>query len=660
MLLKTIELKNFRQFVDEKIDFSVDAEKNVTIIIGENGTGKTTFAQAFFWCFYGETSFNDKSVINRTVFEQMPPDVPKDVSVSIKLIHGDVEYTLTRSQTYKKAYSGKPQIDNTKLRISKKGADGNTSYVEPQKVEGEIMKILPKDLAPYFFFDGEKIDNMSKEILNGRKSSNFAEAVSGLTGLKAMSTAIKHLAPGRGTVIGKFNEEYVDASDGKMQELTGQINLLENKIESANKEKSDLEDEISSAEAAKKKFEADIKQYEAGARLQEERDNINSQIRTAKTVKSDSIKDISKAFNRDMTGFLSLSLAKRAMELVSESDYSGKDIPNMHANTIKYLLEKRTCICGTHLDEGSVPCQKVKELLEYLPPHSIGVAVKDFVTNVRSRFCRNITLMEDINKKLDTIITQNDVIDKFEDSLNTIEQKLDGKDAAGEVRAINEQITNCNKVIIRSRRRHDELIGQAARMEEQKSQLENSRSNLSLQNKSNQKIELYKAYTQTIYEELSTEYKEKEAETRERLQGSINDIFKTIYNGGLALSIDEKYNITVFADNYNGQVETSTAQSIAVIFAFISAVSKMAKENKMKEDSDASYSEPYPLVMDAPLSAFDKRRIEAICSAIPETAEQVIIFIKDTDGNLAEQYLGDKILTRHHFEKIDEFNTRLV
>ena len=64
--------------------------------------------------------------------------------------------------------------------------------------------------------------------------------------------------------------------------------------------------------------------------------------------------------------------------------------------------------------------------------------------------------------------------------------------------------------------------------------------------------------------------------------------------------------------------------------------------------------------MDAPLSAFDKRRIRAICSAIPETAEQVIIFIKDTDGELAEENLGDKIMTRHYFEKIDEFNTRLV
>ncbi len=94
------------------------------------------------------------------------------------------------------------------------------------------------------------------------------------------------------------------------------------------------------------------------------------------------------------------------------------------------------------------------------------------------------------------------------------------------------------------------------------------------------------------------------------------------------------------------------------MFAFITAIIKMAKENQEKM-GEKSYSEPYPLVMDAPLSAFDKKRIKAICDSIPNTAEQVIIFIKDTDGDLAEERLGTKVLKRHYLEKIDEFNTKL-
>ena len=38
-----------------------------------------------------------------------------------------------------------------------------------------MKEILPKELAKYFFFDGERIGNMSKEIRKG-KSKEFAEA----------------------------------------------------------------------------------------------------------------------------------------------------------------------------------------------------------------------------------------------------------------------------------------------------------------------------------------------------------------------------------------------------------------------------------------------------------------------------------------------------
>lgn len=130
----------------------------------------------------------------------------------------------------------------------------------------------------------------------------------------------------------------------------------------------------------------------------------------------------------------------------------------------------------------------------------------------------------------------------------------------------------------------------------------------------------------------------------------------------LSERVDSKYHITVQANDYEGDVETSTAQSISVIFAFITGIIKMARENRNASDDDAKLlsSEPYPLVMDAPLSAFDKRRIKTVCEALPETAEQVIIFIKDTDGELAEDYMGNRIGSRHQFDKKNEFETNLV
>lgn len=659
MLLQTIELQNFRQFVNEKIDFSTDPERNVTLIIGENGTGKTTFAQAFFWCFYGETDFSDKIILNRSIIEKMTPDQKETVRVAIRLTHGSAKYEIIRTQEYKKAYTNRVTGANAVLNVQVKSADGNTRYLKPLECESAIQNILPKELANYFFFDGERIEKMSKEIASGRKSSGFSNAVVGLTGLKATLAALDHLSPTRtSSVMGKLTLEYRGDSDGKMQQLTKRIGELQDELERITVRLSEIDDEIESATTSRAQFEQDIKQFADGEKLQNERERLRRELADVKRTKATFVKDICKAFNDGMPTFFGISMVKDALEVLSHSDFSGKDIPEMHAKTIQFLLKRGTCICGTHLDPGTIPYNKVMELMDYLPPQSIGVTVGQFIKDSRMKYSRENDLLQQLKDKMALISTQTDKVEELKEDIAQISDKLDGADVREQVRKINGQITTCTKIISARKDEQKRLLIRQGQCEEEKKQKENRRSELSLLDKNNQKIELYKAYTQQIYDELLAEYKEKEKNVRERLERSINEIFKSIYDGGLSLSIDEKYNISVYVTDFEGGVETSTAQSISVIFAFISAIIKMARDNQV-ENGDEAYSEPYPLVMDAPLSAFDKRRIKAICSAIPETAEQVIIFIKDTDGELAEDYLGTRVMKRHYFEKVDEFNTHL-
>lgn len=53
--------------------------------------------------------------------------------------------------------------------------------------------------------------------------------------------------------------------------------------------------------------------------------------------------------------------------------------------------------------------------------------------------------------------------------------------------------------------------------------------------------------------------------------------------------------------------------------------------------------------------AFDKTRIKTVCDALPKVAEQVIIFIKDTDGEIAENNMGSRVGQRYLFDKKNEF-----
>lgn len=662
MLLESIKLQNFRQFRNEAINFAKGKDgKNVTIIIGENGTGKTTFAQAFFWCMYGETEFSDKIILNKVVATEMLPSQEEKVRVTLVLRHGEVEYTLIREQIYRKDYNNNIKGDNTIFNIARKNAAGNTDYVKKTQCEAEVKGILPKELSRYFFFDGERIEKMSKDISSGKKSTDFAEAVKGLLGLNGYISAIGHFNPrSKSGVI----ESYVfdSNSDERISEYTKTIDNCKAEIEKCEARISELDEQIKFAMQRKVEKTEEIKQYAEGEQLQGEKENLLKEIKDAEKIRTNVYKSMCGDFNSIMGSFFSMPLLKRALEFLSQEDFAGKDIPYIHAKTIEYLIKQKTCICGTHLDEGTIPYNKVMDLVKYLPPQSISTTISDFKKEARHRAGSINDVVGKVRDKLAIISMQDDdIADKWDD-IHKIDSKLSGGDVKEKVRTINSEIKMCDDIIRDSDEKKSEWNKKIGGLGTERDRADTERRKLTLLDEQNKQIEIYKAYAERIYSELLEEYTASESMIREKLQDTINNIFKQIYEGGLSLTIDEKYHISVYVNDYAGDVETSTAQSISVIFAFITGIIKMARENKSAPDDEAKLlsSEPYPLVMDAPLSAFDKRRIKTVCEALPKTAEQVIIFIKDTDGELAEEYMGEKIGSRYSFNKLNEFETILV
>jgi len=297
-----------------------------------------------------------------------------------------------------------------------------------------------------------------------------------------------------------------------------------------------------------------------------------------------------------------------------------------------------------------------------LPPQSIGVSIAQFVKEAELRTKSSATLFESISEQYALVREYETRIDELVSDIQAIEQQLIGKEKFASVQ---QDLMRYEKVIRDRQNERDVLNQKKGALQTSRERYITERTELTLRDGKNRKIEVYKAYAKFMYDEISRVYKVNEDKTREELERNVNEIFKNIYEGGMSLTIDEKYNIQVIVDEfegYNTDVETSTAQSISVIFAFISGIIKMARENSNATDIETKMleSEPYPLVMDAPLSAFDKRRIKTVCDALPKIAEQVIIFIKDTDGELAEENMGAKVGKRYLFDKKNEFETYLM
>ena len=55
MIIESLELKNYRQYRDQKITFALgEANKRITVIQGANGAGKTNILNAITWCLFNE------------------------------------------------------------------------------------------------------------------------------------------------------------------------------------------------------------------------------------------------------------------------------------------------------------------------------------------------------------------------------------------------------------------------------------------------------------------------------------------------------------------------------------------------------------------------------------------------------------------------------
>jgi DNA sulfur modification protein DndD len=659
MLLKSLKLKDFRQFKGEQvIDFAADGQKNVTIILGENGSGKTSLAQAFTWCLYGKTDFDDPILLCRATSQPMLPGQEETVRVELALTHNGTDYTIVSEQRYKKDNDGKAKTQGQRrFSIAYKGKDGQQEFVSDLQTESRMNEILPNELSKYFFFDGERIGNMSKDLRKG-KSREFADAVRSLLGLSAFTAAISHLK-GHGSaksVIRTYDESYDSKSDSRIAEYTQKITTYNAEIERIDARLREMEGEEELVDEKIRTLSDSIAKNKDSEELAARKAKLIARRQTLVSRRNSQTNELLKAFNKGATPFFAKKLMRDSLSQLAEGHKLDKGVPDIHARTIDHIIKNGRCICGAEVCVGNTAFNELNKLRDYIPPQSLGNLIEQFRNSCGEKVKFIESYYEDFCSKYAEILSFVGENSDNEDEIAAIITKLEGLDDVGKLQA---ELTKYEKQRRTLKTERSELDSKKGATETSRDRMETERHELTLKDKNNQRIEIYKAYAQYLYDLISEEYKKEENRVREELGKAIDEIFRSIYNGGFSLSLDSKYNVQVIVNDhkgYNEDVETSTAQSISIIFAFIAGVIKMAR-NSQSPDNAMLVSEPYPLVMDAPLSAFDKTRIQTVCTVLPEVAEQVIIFIKDTDGELAETYLSDRIGSRAIFQKNNEFET---
>ena len=618
MLLEKIVLKNFRQYYNiQTINFSTSPTRNVTVIHGENGSGKTALLNAFSWCFYEKIDLpNAKSIINEQALKEAKINEEVECYVMINFVHHEKAYSLKRRVTARigqgsTVYYGEPEI------ILEYKHNGNTETIS--NTIDEINHILPENLRTYFFFDGERIDNLSKD----NNTAEIEKAIKNIMGLEILERAIKHTSQ----ASGKFRNEIKNFGDAKTIYIIEEIEKLESKKYELTTKKEQLHTNLKELKQQMKDTEHRLKQIEGSQKLQEEKESKEEQLDEVKMNLKKIMKDIKETVSK--YGYLAFSYTpiKKSEEVVKEKETHTFGISGIRsASFIDELIERGECICGVKLSQESSHYKHLLKIKENLPTQSLDSALINYKSGIKiAKDDRQSFYNKLRNLKTEEIKLQTEKR-KIEEEIKEIKSKLNENDSE-EVSAL---VTKINKL--------EEMYNQTNRnIGGLERELENVIIEINTKENEQKKISSieHKAQTaqrridacQILVKTMEALFKVREKIVKRQLQERITNVYSQFLRKGYEIKLNENYELSVYNQN-NSKVAMSQGERQITSLSFIGAIVDLAREQYRKEgDSPFDEGGIYPLVMDSPFGALDSDHRNRIAKGINKLSDQVIVIV---------------------------------
>jgi DNA sulfur modification protein DndD len=659
MILKKLVLDNFRQYLGrQEIVFASQKQKNVTIIHGENGFGKTCFLNALLWGFYGSDGLTKdlpkpEHIIPDTVREQST-DPSADIStIEISFKHGDREFTLARSISLAQERASKGQ--NTDLNLAIRHLDGQTTNCDGREAQKIIDSILPRDLRELVFFNGERIDHLAMED----SAEKVRDSVRGLLGLKLIDQSIADLMSNN--VRGKLKEDLKKNTDAETSQLLEKQTTLETAIAekkglltACRSNQSALAEKMSAINA---KLEANREARE----LQQRRATRESELTERQKALQDLEKRLGDLLAADGYTLFCSDLIQRGKSITHKLRAEGRIPARVMNDFIHDLLKAETCICGTCLPKDSEIWKMVEEQLTKAGDPEFNRAVGDLdkaigvIEGSINRTRESITRL--VGERTDLI----ERISHIREDLEEIKEALGSKDDE-EVHKLEAQREK------EELRRHDLLREEGSLAKEiETSEAELKSLSAEIQTKQQKGEEGKKAQrrlqrleeTVALLEEILQIESE---DLRNELGKEVERIFRKIslHDYRLDLTDDFTLRLSKSVPGSSGLVQvdvaTSTGQRQVMSLVFIASLVALAqRRNEIPTILKDLHGGDYPLVMDSPFGQLGDEFRAAIAKHVPALAPQAIVLVStsqykgDVEHELGESSrVGKRYILRYH------------
>lgn len=631
MKLHSLQLHNFRQFygTTPEILFAGDDTKNVTVIHGVNGAGKTAILNAFTWLLYEKFSQGFKepeNLLNKRAVREAKPGNAVECWGELKFEHDGHRYELKRKFVAKVDPDDRYTITEKDVVLRYCGLDG--AWITARDVPETIGRILPEDLHSYFFFDGERIEKLIEPGKAERR--DLAKATKTLLGIEILERAQRHL----GAAIKELEDEFGMQGSIDAQTIVATKNSKEAEVLQATEESKRLEGEVANLDKAKAEIEDKLRQETETREDQKRRDQLSEDEHQRKTAIDRNTSQLGALLSSKAYSVVLGTPIADFIDLIERLRQQGELPSGIKRQFVDDLLNKlKVCICGQSLADNATEARAAVSV--WLQKAGLGdveekaLRMRGEVNTLQELSSSFWTRVDEIDERnladqaeLDAILKEKDLLDaKFlsHNSLDIVSLEQRKKDREQQIIDTKANIKELSKFIDKT----------TSEIRELSKTIEHAQTT----NAKQQKIQHRLTVAKDALERIAAVQHRFEEHFKNSLARRIRSLFHTISVTPYTPVLKEDYSIDLVesAGGSTATVAFSQGESLVASFSFIGAMIEEARVyHARKEQWPGPDSSKFPLIMDSPFGALDERNRRSIAEHISRLADQVVVLVTKT------------------------------
>lgn len=624
-------MRNWRSFPAADIDL----HKDITVIVGQNGAGKTALLNAFVWGLYGETTSGfprPSDLCNHQAKLALDTGNSAEVLVTVTFVHREYEYEARRSILIERTGQGEEDFREAErsfwLNI-KPLKGGYHRSLGGDDAEREIKAILPLGLNPYFFFPAESIGTAAAP---DRNPDAVKDAVEILIGLKRYEIALTTIQQALGHP--KLKSRQTD--DFRLSKAREAAEKARKRHDEATKRLKVLPRAIRAAKRALDEAQAQFERFDGARELIDKRNDLQRDHDEAQRDANDAIERRQRILDEECFNLFGLSVLESARQVLDQAKAAHKIPPKVSAGLLDELIEDAySCICGTPI--SAAERRSLRELRSTVVEDILAEAASNIRARVADKHDRlqsrpdaeqphrrlqgAQTAIHDAHGRRKTL---EDELKEF-DEQNPIPEWA-GSDPSETWRQYQRKYTEL---------RQEQEILEASREEllQKRREAERKFNRLTRQQDSADKVAGARGHLQNLentIEDLHTLFSSRAREDTQRLMNSIaRDVFFRNYT----IQLTDGFDLHVQQDGLD--VGASSGESAWVTFAFVGALANLIDQyGDLKNMAEAGASElkpgsGYPLVLDAPFSPFGEELATQFAERLATLVPQSVVIIRE-------------------------------